>query len=71
MLQVREMRFRCANGPVVLRISASLEGTLVAKNALCWQRCLLTYNKPGVGKLVQWKSHLQKPTIPANRKTSL
>jgi len=30
MLQVREMRFYCANGLVVLRICAPLEGALVA-----------------------------------------
>jgi len=38
MLQVREMRFHCANGLVVLRICAHLEGALVAKNALYWQQ---------------------------------
>jgi len=30
MLQVREMRFHCSNGLVVLRICAPLEGALVA-----------------------------------------
>jgi len=46
---------------VVLRICPP-SGALVAKNA-CY--------KPGVGKLVQQKSHLQKPKTPASRKTSL
>jgi len=40
-------------------------GALVAENALCWQQCFFFTHaslqfKPEVGKLVQWKSHLQK-----------
>jgi len=35
MLQVRETRFHYADGLVVLRICAPLEGALVAKNAFC------------------------------------
>ena len=67
------MRFHCANGLVVLRICAPLEGAfrgrsccIVVENALCWQQCFffthasLLINKPGVGKVVKWKSHLQK-----------
>ena len=38
----------------------SFRGALVAENALCWQRCFFfthaSLHKPGVGKLVQWKS---------------
>jgi len=39
---------------------------IVVENALCWQQCFffthasLLINKPGVGKVVKWKSHLQK-----------
>jgi len=62
---------------VVLRICAPSEGALVAKTGFCLQKCffslmcLYTYYKPGAGKLVQQKSHLQKPKTPASRKTSL
>jgi len=68
-LQVREMRFHCANGLVLLRICAPSEGALVAllqKMSLVGSSAsfsfLLLYSqhKPGVGKLVQLKSHLQK-----------
>jgi len=51
---VREMRFHCAKDfTAQLR---TLEGVLVAKNALCWQQCFffthavlhIYYNKPGL-----------------------
>jgi len=63
------MRFHCANGLVVLRICALLEGALVAlfqkmrfvgSNASFSLMLLYTWYKPGVGTLVQWKSRLQK-----------
>jgi len=65
MLQVREVRFNCVNSLVVLRICApSMEHWLqkmrfVGSNAFSLT-LLYTQYKPGLGKLVQWKSHLQK-----------
>jgi len=44
----------------------TFRGALVAENALCWHQCFffthasLHIFKPGLGKLVQWKSHLQR-----------
>jgi len=63
---MREMRFHCANSLVVLRICAPLEEywlqkmRFVGSNASFSLMFLYTQYKPGVGKLVQWKSHLQK-----------
>jgi len=42
--QVREMRFHCANGLVVLRICAPSVGALVVKIALYWQQCFSTHS---------------------------
>jgi len=62
MLQVREMRFHCANGLVVLRICTPIEGALVAllqkmcfvgSNASFSLMLLYRHFKPVVGKLVQ------------------
>jgi len=39
MLQVRGMRFHSTNGSGVTAQSRTLEGALIAKNALCWQQC--------------------------------
>jgi len=39
------------------------QGALVAENALCWQQCFFTHSLNqgwALGRLVQWKSHLQK-----------
>jgi len=65
-----EMRFHCANGPVVLRISAALDGVFVAKNALCRQQCFFTYciihqewAHMFNGRVICWK-----PKIPASPK---
>ena len=66
MLQVRGMRFHCADGLVVLRICAPLEEhwlqemRFVGSNASFSLMLLYTWYKPGVGTLVQWKSRLQK-----------
>jgi len=46
----------------------SFRGALVVENAPCWQQCFFFTHtcvhivgyKPGVGKLIQWKSYLQK-----------
>ena len=43
MLKCARMRFDCANGLMVLRICAHVEGALVANNALCWQQCFFTH----------------------------
>jgi len=57
------MRF-CANGLVVLHICATLEGSLIDKvrfiGSIAFSLMLLYTYKPGVCKLVQWKSHLWK-----------
>jgi len=39
LLQVRGMRFHCANGTAQLR---TLKGVLVVRNALCWQQCFFS-----------------------------
>jgi len=44
MLQLREMRFHCANGLVVLHISRIFRGSIGCKNALCWQQCFFTHS---------------------------
>ena len=58
---------KCSGGSAHLGTIRSI-GCTVAENACFWQQCfffthaslhILLY-KPGVGKLVQWKSHLQK-----------
>ena len=63
MLQVREMRFHCANGLVVLRICAPLEEHWLQKLRFVGSNAsfsLMFLYTRGVSKLVQWKSHLQK-----------
>jgi len=59
-LEGREMRFHCANGLVVQRILRTLKEALLQKCALLAAMLLHPQHKPGVVKLVQWKSHLQK-----------
>jgi len=67
------MRF-CANGLVVLRMRAPSEGTrkqmrFIGSNPFSLI-LLYTQYKPRVGKLVQWKSHLQKTkntSVPQNQ----
>jgi len=72
MLQVREMRLHCAIGLVVLRIRASSDGALVAKNALCWQQCFFTHStNQGWANLFNGRAICRKPKVPASRKTSL
>jgi len=66
MLQVREMRFHRANDLVVLRICVPSEEhwlqkmRFVGSNTSFSLMLLYTWYKPRVGKLAQWKSHLQE-----------
>jgi len=47
------------------------EMRFVGSNASFSLMLLYTWYRPGLGKLVQWKSHLQKTKKTESRKTSL
>jgi len=72
MLQVRENEIslrKWSGGTAHLR---TLEKTLVAKNALCWQQCFFKHNmNQGWANMFSGRVIRRKPKTPASRKTSL
>ena len=62
-------RSKCSGGTAHLR---TLEGTLVAKNALCWQQCFFTHSiNQGWANVFNGWFICRKPKTPASCKTTL